>query len=226
MTRQHSLLLAIKAILPGKTILVLILISLAGIGAGVWFSQNTSSTDGTESASRSRVLEKPRPLSEFTLSRHDQGNLNKASFVGKWSFLFFGYTHCPDICPTTLAELGRTFKQGVRAYPELSDTQAIFVSVDPQRDTPESIAAYVKYFDPDFIAATGNETQLNGLTEQLGIKYSRGPAMGDGYAVNHTSAVLLIDPQARYYAYFIPPHYALEVFQEYVNIRNHYESTQ
>ena len=110
----------------------------------------------------------PLPVAEFSLQRTDGTQLDQSGLRGHWTIAFFGFTHCPDICPTTLA----TFKQ---VWAELGRqgitdrVQFLFVSVDPERDTPEKLAAYVEFFSRDFVAATGPDEQLNRLTRSLGI---------------------------------------------------------
>ena len=170
------------------------------------------------------VLEKPRPLPAFKLER-ENSSLDQSALKGKWTFMFFGYTHCPDVCPTTLAELNGAYGLLAGDPGVLDDTQFVFVSVDPERDTPQSLAAYAGYFNEAFIGATGTPAELADLTRQLDIMYSRGEAAESGYVVNHSSAVLLIDPQVRYYARFKAPHYAENVRSRYLAIRHYYEGT-
>lgn len=169
------------------------------------------------------VLKSPRPLTPFSLIRHEQPPLDLAALQGKWTFLYFGYTHCPDICPTTLSELNAAYGLLSNDPGVLDDTQFVFVSVDPERDTPQSLAAYVGYFNEAFSGATGSLAQLTDITHQLGISHSRGETGESGYVVNHSSAVLLIDPQVRYYARFKAPHYAEEIRSRYLAIRKYYE---
>jgi cytochrome oxidase Cu insertion factor (SCO1/SenC/PrrC family) len=143
---------------------------------------------------------------------------------GKWSFLFFGYTHCPDVCPTTLTELAQAYSLLMEQPGILTDTQFVFVSVDPERDSPETLADYVGYFNADFVGATGTALELEKLTGQVGIKYKKGDKTETGYIMNHSSAVLLIDPQARYYARFSAPHYSEVISRQYLAIRRYYET--
>ena len=196
--------------------IIFFVIAIAGLLAGVWISDNPSETDS------SGVLTKPRPLVAFTLTRHDQSPFNLASLRGKWTFLFFGYTHCPDVCPTTLAELSKLQTMLGSDNSVLNNTQFVFVSVDPERDTPESLGDYVHYFNETFIGATGTKEQLARITAQFDIKHSRGDVTSGGYTVNHSSAVLLVDPQTRYYARLRAPHYAEDVLKRYLAIRNNY----
>lgn len=201
-----------------------LVISLLVIGAAVAAVLLLSPTPRQGPQIPEGVLEKPRPLTAFKLER-DNSPLDQSALKGKWTFMFFGYTHCPDVCPTTLAELNGTYGMLAGDPGVLDDTQFVFVSVDPERDTPQSLASYVSYFNEAFIGATGTPDELSALTRQLDIMYSRGEASESGYVVNHSSAVLLIDPQVRYYARFKAPHYAENVRSRFLAIRHYYEGT-
>lgn len=202
--------------------IIVIAILLAGLAVAGISLFRSSSHDASQPPVE--ILEQPRPLTAFSLQRYEQPPLDLATLKGKWTFLFFGYTHCPDICPTTLAELNTAYGLLANDPGVLADTQFVFVSVDPERDTPQSLAAYVTYFNEAFSAATGSLAELETITKQLGIHFSRGEASdGGGYVVNHSSAVLLIDPQVRYYARFKAPHYAENIRSRFLAIRKHYE---
>jgi protein SCO1/2 len=212
-----------KTLSPGKKIGLFLAFAFAGIGAAIWFAGPPPSG---QSQAASDILVTPRPLPAFTLTRADHAPLTREDLRGKWSLMFFGYTHCPDVCPTTLAELAQARQLLAADSKVLAETQFVFVSVDPARDSPESLRDYVHYFAADFIGATGSPQQLATITQALDIKHSRGEAGADGYVVNHSSAVLLIDPQVRYYARLKAPHYGDEVRQHYLAIRDHYYETQ
>jgi protein SCO1/2 len=145
-----------------------------------------------------------RQLQPFSLVDHQGNVFDNAALRGHWSFLFFGYTHCPDVCPTTLSVLNSVAGK-------LSDSGApvrvVLVSVDPQRDTPEQLARFVSYFNSDFIGVTGTEEGIEQLTRPLGIMHMQiaEESTPDSYLVDHTAAVLLIDPNGNYHAVFTPP---------------------
>jgi protein SCO1/2 len=125
---------------------------------------------------------------------------------GKWSFLFFGFTHCPDICPTTLAILARARDDIAKSAAGAEDIQIVFISVDPNRDTANKLKQYVTHFHETFLGVTGDDAQIGNLAGQLGAAYevSITPGM-ENYPVNHAAAVFLVDPQAQYHAVFTPP---------------------
>ena len=208
-----------------KIVLVL-LITMLGLVLGAQFFSWEDSTENTaestlENPALAARLSSPKMLTAFQLTVHDQKPLNIDRLKGKWTLLFFGYTHCPDICPTTLTELAQTAQQLEPSV--LEDTQFIFVSVDPRRDTPESLAAYVGYFNEHFLGATGSIEALAVLVRQLDSKFSLGTNPAGEAIVNHSSAMLLIDPQVRYYARLKAPHYAEEIRTQYLALRKDYQ---
>jgi protein SCO1/2 len=131
------------------------------------------------------------PAPDFVLLRDDGSTFRLSGMRGKIVLLFFGYTSCPDVCPTTLAELNQAFKQ---LGAEAERVQVVFVSVDPQRDTPERIQQYVNHFNPRFIGLSGSETALTKIWKEYGVfrEIVEGTS-ALGYIVNHTARVTLID---------------------------------
>ena len=165
------------------------------------------------------VYPEPKTISQFSLSSQDGRPFDLESLKGKWSFVYFGYTYCPDVCPTTLAELARARKLLEQAGADAA-TQYVFVSVDPQRDTPQRLAQYVAFFDRTFLGATGSDEALSGLTRQIGVAYAFPEGKkGDRYAVDHSSIVALFDPDARLHAVFTPPQEAQGIAEGFRKIR-------
>lgn len=150
--------------------------------------------------------EQARALPEFELVDDRRQALTRRELAGHWSLLFFGYTHCPDICPITL----QTLADMVRAIddPDVSDAlQVYFISVDPERDSPEVLAEYVTYFNPEFHGASAPLEQLIPLTKSLGIAHAIRKHAGDSdaYDVDHSSAIVLVNPRAEYAGLFGAP---------------------
>ncbi len=188
-----------------KLLLLLIIAVLAA--AVTWVGLDVMGRSQTPAAIpaalRSVILPHPKPLPDFQLADYNGQPLGPARLQGKWTFLFFGYTHCPDICPTALYTLQQMHKQLAGDPAALGDTQVLFVSLDPHRDTAAILRDYVRYFDPAFMAATGDTHVIDRLTTDLGVPYAieDGPTP-DEYVVNHSATILLLDPQGRYYARF------------------------
>jgi protein SCO1/2 len=163
----------------------------------------------------------PKPLQAFELVDQHEQPFKLERLNGKWSFVFFGYTYCPDICPTTLATLTAAVKQ-LKSDPQgLANIQVVFVSVDPQRDTPDLIEAYLKYFNETFLGVTGLQQDIDALIRQFGAAYAREPeAMPGEYLLSHTSSIFLVDPHARLLAAFSPPHYPDTIVDQFRQIRS------
>jgi len=163
----------------------------------------------------------PKTLQAFELIDQHQQSFSRERLRGKWSFVFFGYTYCPDICPTTLATLTAMVKQLKNDPQGLANIQVVFVSVDPQRDTPDLIEAYLKYFNEAFQGVTGVQQDIDSLTRQFGAAYDREPETKTGeYLVSHTSSIFLVDPHTRLLAAFPPPHYPNTIVDQFRQIRS------
>ena len=150
------------------------------------------------------ALPERRPVADFVLADQDGAPFTRRDLEGHWTLLFAGYTHCPDVCPTTLAVM-KAVEQRLHD-PHL---RMVFVSVDPERDTPEQLRRYVRYFSPDIVGATGPTAELDKLCGSLGLVYMKvAGASPQDYAMDHSAALVLVDPRARIAAYFQPPHKA------------------
>jgi protein SCO1/2 len=171
------------------------------------------------------LLHDAKPLPDFALKDSDGQPFTKSSLLGHWSLLYFGYTHCPDVCPTTLAGLDHVLAE-LAHTPRLPKPTVYFISVDPKRDDLTLLKNYTTYFDAGFIGATGDEDALHALTVPLGVDYSYGKpdAKGD-YTVNHSTFVVLVDREGRQVAMFTPPIDAKAVGSDYQNILKYYGET-
>ncbi|HAT48888.1 MAG: SCO family protein [Nitrospirae bacterium] len=150
------------------------------------------------------VLPKPRGVASFQLLDHNGQTFNLERLQGKWTFMFFGYTHCPDVCPTTMGLLSDVFKRLKERHPQaLAQSQGIFVSIDPKRDTKAVLKDFVPYFNQEFLGITGDEEQIQKFAKGLGVGFKLSEPEKDGsYAISHTSAIYLMDPRGRFYALF------------------------
>lgn len=142
----------------------------------------------------------------FKLLDHHGETFDNQRLRGRWNLLFFGFTYCPDVCPMTLRVLDEINAQlaGTAAGNNL---QIVFVSVDPERDSPERLREYVEYFNPGFLGVTGEHDQLQALTRSLGAFYSKAneAAEGKDYLVDHTASLFLLSPEGRVRALFSTP---------------------
>ena len=139
------------------------------------------------------VIEPPTRAADFTLTAHDGRPLQLSKFSGKLVVLYFGYTACPDVCPTTLSDLKRT---RARLGQSADRVQFLFVTVDPERDTAERLQGYVPSFDPSFIGLTGTEAELAPTWKAYGVYRAKQPSTSAlGYLMDHSSQVYVIDPR-------------------------------
>jgi protein SCO1/2 len=150
------------------------------------------------------VLPAPTALPEFELTDHTGTAQTQEMFKDGWHLLFFGFTHCPDICPTTLAALSSAQKALSEAGSE-NVPGIVLVSVDPERDSPEQLADYISHFGAESVALTGEEIAVRNLTEPLFIYFRKVPLGEDDYTVDHSSVVLLVNPDGEFHALFSGP---------------------
>lgn len=185
-------------------IAVIAIAVLAG-AATAWF---TMRHDEPTALAQATLFDAPRPLPEFRLVDHAGRPFDRERLRGRWHFLFFGFTHCPDVCPTTLATLAAV-RSRLRDLPASVRPGVVLVSVDPARDTPQALANYVPHFDPEFIGVTGDAETISAFTRDLGVAVMIGaPEADGGYTVDHTAALFLIDPDGNWSAVFGTPHSA------------------
>jgi protein SCO1/2 len=196
---------------------------LATMLGGVWLAATYRENGSRAILLPDRVMTlfpDPKPLTAFAFTDYENRPFDLSRLKGKWSFLFFGYTHCPDICPTTLATLARAHENIVKSTVGAKDVQFVFISVDPNRDTASKLKQYVDYFDTTFLGVTGDNAQIGNLAGQLGAAYQVAITPGiENYPVYHSTAVFLLDPQARYHAVFTPPHDAEAISKRFEVVR-------
>ncbi|WP_422369157.1 SCO family protein [Pelagibius sp.] len=178
-------------------------LALVGIGLGTWFSlQPKGPAQITSSETRSSgtaLIGGP-----FTLTDHQGQRRSEADFEGRYMLIFFGYTYCPDICPTSLS----TITQGLDILAETSEAKAaavtpVFVSVDPARDTTEALAQYVDHFHPSMVGMTGSEEEVAAAAKAYRVFYKKvEQADASDYLVDHSSIIYLMAPDGSYLTHF------------------------
>lgn len=152
------------------------------------------------------VLLSPRDITRpssvggpFELVNQDGKTVTDADFRGKPLLVFFGFTHCPDICPTTLFEVSEIFN---RLGKDAEKISAVFVTVDPERDTPEKLKLYLSSFHPRISALSGSQAQIEAIKKVYFVYAKRIPLDGGGYTMDHTSVVYLMDKEGKFIAPF------------------------
>jgi protein SCO1 len=166
--------------------------------AGFWISSELASS-APELASGT-WLAQPRAVGDFRLTDHLGRTFTSQNLQGRPSLVFFGFTRCPDVCPSTLLKLAQVMKAA--AVPR---SQVLFVTVDPERDTPTALALYVHAFDPDFVGLTGDPSAIRRLAASFGVAANRVELPGGDYTMDHSAAVFLLDTRGRIAAIFTPP---------------------
>lgn len=183
-----------------RTTLVILLVALAG-GLGLLASQKFFAGDARSSQPATEVVKlfpQPRAIPPFSLQQSDGTQLVSGELNGHWTLVFIGFTFCPDVCPTTLAQLAQAQKQW-EEFPESTRPRVLFVSVDPERDTPDRIGEYAHAFHRDTLAATGDIPSLETFARALSLVFAKVP-LGDGpnqYTIDHSAALAVLDPQGR-----------------------------
>lgn len=176
-------------------------VAVVAIATGTWFSFQVAKPPPTPVAAT--LLPAGNELPDFSLLDHSGARVDRTVFTGGWDVLFFGFTHCPDICPLTLQRLADAKKQlaaaGFEPLPRI-----VLVSVDPERDTPDQLRQYIDYFGEGNLGLTGDLDEIRKLTTGLGIWFEKS-GDGENYTVDHSSAVLVIDPHGQFRAVFSSP---------------------
>ena len=187
-----------------RRIALVLSVAAAGLLAGLWFARQQAPTPLV--LEHATVFPAPRALPAFALLDHAGRPFGPERLAGRWSILFFGFTQCPDVCPSTLAALAAARRE-LADLPPAQQPDVFLVSVDPARDTPERLARYVRFFEASFTGVTGEPAALAALTRELGVAVLTGEPDENGqYTIDHTAALFLINPEAALTAVFGTPH--------------------
>jgi len=171
------------------------------------------------------MFAKAEPLKPFELIDHNGNSISIENFKGHWSIVSIGYTHCPDICPATLSKYQQMHQIFAKYQPELlKQTQFIFVSVDPNRDSPEHLENYITYFHADFLGLTGDIANLDRFVSSIFASYIKpnfikSESKKEHYEVAHSAGLHIINPQGQLQAIIKTPYSASEAALSYINMR-------
>jgi protein SCO1/2 len=163
---------------------------------------------------RATVFPTARALPTLDLTSQDGQPLPADFLSGRWTLVFFGFTQCPDICPTTLAVLAQAGRQ-LADLPQAEQPRVLLVSVDPERDTPERLAAYVRFFDPAFLGVTGSLESIAAAAAAFGVPYAKVTMPEGGYTMDHGSGIFVVGPAGGIVAYLSAPHDAGVIARDY-----------
>jgi protein SCO1 len=180
------------------------LVAIIALLLGVYAALSLQRESPAISLESGTLLQTPRPVVDFSLTDQDGRTFTHERLQGRWHLLFAGFTHCPDICPDTLGVMKLVEQQLQQQNIEVG---MVFLSVDPERDTPERLQQYVRYFSPSFTGVTGDIDQIDRLCASLGLAYIKNPGSSESeYTVDHTAALVLLNPRGEIAAYFRAPH--------------------
>lgn len=201
-----------------------LVVSLLMTGVGVWSAtQMFNAVDPEPPEIGGFMLQQTRALPEFQLLDGNAESFDRDSFDGAWSFLYFGFTYCPDICPMSLAEMAKLKKILAESHPDIV-AEFYLVSVDPERDTPERIDDYVSYFDDSFRGLTGDLSEISKLAQTASVIHVIEPsADGESYEVGHSSTITLLNPHGDIQAIFREPLKAASLATDFSKILNYVE---
>lgn len=204
----------------GVTFTVVILLALAGLFSGIFVGQHMSFKKKVDVANfHGTYLENPRTINQFSLTGTDQKTFDNASLQNQWTLVFFGFTNCGYLCPTTMAELGKMYRilesKGVKDLPHV-----VMISIDAERDDQEKLSKYVTSFHPNFYGARGDDLSIKAMTREMGIAYAKVMDKDSNdpknYDVQHSGAVMLFNPQGELNAFFTTPHRADLLAKDYM----------
>ena len=199
---------SLPSLMSKRAILLLVIAALAA-GLGLWASQRyfATPTATRPNVSSITLLPNPRTLPAFSLQQSDGTPLAADELKGHWTLVFLGFTHCPDVCPTTLAQLAGAQKQWA-SMPEASRPRVLFISADPERDSPDLTGKYAHGFHTDTLAATAPIPQLQTFARSLSLVFMKAPGASgkpDDYSIDHSAGFVVLDSQARMAGVIQPP---------------------
>ena len=206
--------------------IVILLAAIIAIGIGVYsYEKNNLRGEVKDQVKHATYLyDQKTAIANFELTDHNNNAFTPENIKGKWTFWFFGFTHCPDICPITLGTLSASVNKLKTEYNIEDDINIVFVSVDPQRDNIAALKTYVNAFSEHAIGVTASDEKLAPFLKNMGIIAIKQDNNGElaNYLVDHSSAVYLIAPDTGISAYFGAPHTAENFAEDFLTIRKHY----
>jgi len=188
--------------------------ALCAAVAGFWLARELDSS-GPQLASGT-WLGIPRTVADFQLTDSQGHPFTLQDLRGRPSLVFFGFTHCPDVCPTTLVKLAQ-----VKKTAPLAGMRVLFITVDPQRDTPAAVGKYAQGFDPSFVGLTGDQAAIDRVTKAFAVAAVRVDLPGGDYTMDHSAAVFMVNSRAQIVGFFTPPFDTRRLTQDLVTATPH-----
>lgn len=204
---------------------VVVLLGIAALVTGLFVSQHMLGNKRLDPAQiHGTLLSQPREIADFALTGTDGKPFNNHSLEGQWTLIFFGFSNCGYLCPTTMAELAKTERlletDGVTPLPKV-----VMISIDPERDTLDKLKQYTAAFHPSFTGARGDESVVKQMTHEMGVAYvkvnARATDNQENYDIQHSGAVMLFNPKGQLTAFFTTPHQADLLAKDYQLLVSH-----
>lgn len=202
-----------------KTCALLLFLALIALVAGFFAARHFNAPEKIDIAAfHGTYLEHPRSINPFSLAGTDNQKFDNLQMHGRWTMIFFGFTSCGYLCPTTMAELGKMYKileqKGLKDLP-----QVVMITLDPERDSLDKLRDYVKTFNPHFYGARGDDPAVKAMTREMGVMYAR-VALQDksdpeAYDIQHSGTIMLFNPEGKLTAFFTTPHHADALAKDY-----------
>jgi len=178
------------------------ILAVAAGGLALYVTYVRKQKDTQQEAQRKVSVGKAKIGGPFSLVDHEGVRRTNEHFKGQWLLVYFGFTHCPDICPEELEKLAKVVDK-IDADKNLPDIQPLFITVDPMRDSKEAIKTYIAEFSPKFIGLTGTTEEIAKVCKNYRVYFSAGPKdLDDDYIVDHSIIIFLIDPSGNFVDYY------------------------
>ena len=191
-------------------------IALGAFIGGAWLSV-THQADESHANVEGLLWPDPPLVQPFHMLDHDGQPFTLERLSGRWTLLFFGFTHCPDVCPTSLQALADAYQQMKAAAPSGQAVQVVFVSVDPERDIPENLGPYVEYFSPEFIGVTSSSEEVSTFARSLGVLFMK-VEQNDSYTMDHSTGIFYISPERNLVSVLTAPHNAVDIARRFEQV--------
>jgi len=198
--------------------ILLILFSITGIFT--YFQSLPSLLEKKPSLITGKILVRPMEIDNFELIDQNNEVFNKKSLEGSWTVLFFGYTNCPDVCPTTIYKLAE-IKNGIKEDLPSANFNTVLVTLDPDRDSTERLHEYIGYFDETMLGVTGKYENIQSFTSSLSVFYQR-INKEEGYDFNHTASIFVFDKDGSLFATMSPANTVGELESDFFTILNNF----
>ena len=207
-------------VMSKRNIIFILLVLFSITGLFTYFQSLPSLLEKKPSLITGKILVRPMEIDNFELIDQNNEAFNKKSLEGGWTVLFFGYTNCPDVCPTTIYKLAE-IKNGIKEDLPSANFNTVLVTLDPDRDSAERLDEYIGYFDETMLGVTGTYENIQSFTSSLSVFYQR-INKEEGYDFNHTASIFVFDKDGSLFATMSPANTVGELESDFFTILNNF----